>query len=236
MRWQTRISVAVVAVLIASIATTSRAAWPGNGAPISVFPCVEAATATVSDDHGGMYVVWTDDRTCNFNSVYVQHVTGSGAVAAGWPEFGTPVSTLTSGQGSAAATGDGNGGVIVVWADGRLGGSRLFAQRFAPEGTVLWTPGGIPVCNAPGDPVAHTILADGGSGVFIAWKDSRRGLTDDTPHHHKLFDLYTQHIDASGQRTWPTTGDSVSTNALVSYAISLVTDGGAGVLVAWVDM
>jgi len=189
----------------------------------------------VADDRGGMYVVWTDNRTCGYSAVYVQRVTGSGSVAAAWPDLGMPVSLQTSAQGSAAATTDGSGGVIVVWEDGRLGGERLYAQRIVPDAARLWTSEGIAVCDAGGDQVNSVILSDGEGGVFVAWMDTRRGLNDGPPHYHQLYDLYAQHLNGSGTRTWPSTGDSVATNALVAAAPGLATDGSSGVLVTWFD-
>jgi hypothetical protein len=232
-RFEIGVSIAVLVGLMRAAA--GRADWPVNGAPISVFPCAELPTATVADDRGGMYVVWTDNRTCSNDAVYVQRVTGSGSIAAGWPDGGMPVWPLPSAQGHAAAIGDGSGGVIVVWEDGRSGSQHLYAQRIAPDAARLWTSMGVAVCDASGDQVGAAILPDGAGGVFVAWRDTRRGLDDGGPHPHQLYDLYAQHINGSGAPTWPASGDSVATNAMVYATPSLATDGSSGVLVTWLD-
>ena len=226
-------SVAASAVLLGVI--PAHANWPATGTPIIVAACEETPTAAVADASGGMFVFWTDNRTCGRNDVYVQRLKVSGAVATGWPGLGMPVCTVTGGQGSAAAVSDGVGGAIVIWEDSRSGQAHLYAQRIGPTGARLWSPAGVPLCDATGDQVWFDMISDGGGGVFVGWMDTRRGLDDRTPHHHPLYDLYAQHLDRLGARTWATTGNPVATNALVQAAPSLVTDGGSGVLITWFD-
>jgi hypothetical protein len=182
-----------------------------------------------------MFVIWTDNRTCGRNDVFVNRVSGSGAVATGWPDAGMPVCSQVGGQGGALAVADDSSGVIIVWEDGRLGEPRLYAQRIGPDGARLWNPEGVALCDAAGSQVGYGVLADGAGGVFVAWSDSRRGLDDGPPHHHTLFDLYAQRIDRSGARVWPSTGEPVVTVAPAQGAPHLVTDGGSGVLLTWLD-
>jgi hypothetical protein len=182
-----------------------------------------------------MFLFWNDNRTCSQNVDYVQRVTGSGAVAAGWPAAGLTVSTRFGGQGGAQAISDDDGGAIAFWDDYRSGEPHVYAQRIRADGTRLWGPTGIPLCDAVGSQVSFRALADGAGGAFIAWQDSRRGLDDGPPHHHALYDLYAQHVDAQGLRTWPAAGIPVVTVAPVQGATSLVTDGGSGVLITWLD-
>src|SRR5439155_8179512 len=183
---------AVAALAIPLFAGAVLADWPANGAPVSVFPCDEVPTSAIADGAGGMFLFWNDNRTCGRSDAYLQRITGSGAVAPGWPDQGLPVCSLFGGQSGPTAVSDGASGVIVVWMDSRSGTARLFAERIGPGGTRLWAPQGVPVCDATGSQVGYDVLSDGAAGVFVAWMDTRRGLVDDTPHHHPLFDLYAQ--------------------------------------------
>ena len=224
---------AVLAILLG--VAPARAGWIPNGAPIIVAPCAESPTAAVSDARGGMYVFWTDNRSCAHDDVFVQRIDGLGSIATGWPDGGMPVCPPGSGQGSALAIPTGNKEAIVVWTDGRSGVQQLYGQRIGPDGGRRWSPEGIRLCDAPSGQGGFGMLADGAGGVFAAWMDGRRGLVDDTPRHHPLFDLYAQHLDAQGARTWPAMGLAVCTNANVQDTPQLVSDGGSGVLVTWLD-
>jgi hypothetical protein len=220
-----------------TILATGRAApadWPTNGFPVAVAPCEELPTSVVADGAGGVYVVWTDNRTCSHNDVFVQRLGPKGDIAPGWPAQGLPIFPTTGGQGSAIATSDGEGGLIVVWFDGRTGTTHVMAQRIGPGGSPLWDAAGVRVSDADGDG-AFQILTDGASGVFVAWRDGRRGLNDGPPHFHRLYDLYAQHLDASGTRLWAAVGQPVSTNVGYFDDLTLVSDGGSGVLITWAD-
>jgi len=69
----------------------ARAEWTADGDSISVWPCEELTTASVSDGAGGAYIVWSDKRTCDITQNYVQRILGSGRIAPGWPVGGLPV-------------------------------------------------------------------------------------------------------------------------------------------------
>jgi hypothetical protein len=206
-----------------------------NGAPISVYPCEELPNATVSDGAGGMYIVWTDKRTCAQTLIYVQRVLGSGQVAAGWPTEGLPVGMGAGNQYYPQAVSDGSGGLIVAWQDGRTGKEDMFAQRIAPDGSRLWEPAGVRVCDAAGNQIGLALSPDSHHGAFLAWMDARRGLTDGLPHEHPAYDLYAQRMDANGVRLWSGTGAPVETLAEDYSAPHLVSDGSGGVWVVWVD-
>jgi hypothetical protein len=61
--------------------------WPVDGAPIGDFSASSYMSEGrgVSDDAGGAYFVWGGDDASSNPSILLQHVTGAGGVAAGWP-------------------------------------------------------------------------------------------------------------------------------------------------------
>ena len=225
------------AVLLAITLSTPAAAetWPEDGAPIAVFPCAQSATVAVPDGMGGAYVVWTDDRGCSRNEVYVLRLSGFGPQAPGWPASGMPVCTNTAGRSGGVAVADGTGGVIVAWRDSRPGSAHLYAERLAADGTRLWDPEGVAVCDAPGDQGSLSVLPDGQGGAFFAWMDTRQGLDDGPPHHHPLYDLYAQHIGPEGVISWAASGVPIVTLATVEFSPVLLTDGTGGALLTWPD-
>src|SRR5437867_2275873 len=73
-----------------------------------------------ADGLGGVYVVWHDARS-GAGRLYAQHLSGTGAVAVGWPGDGIGVSASSGEQFDAAVAADGAGGLLVAWSDYRGG-------------------------------------------------------------------------------------------------------------------
>jgi len=213
----------------------ARAEWTADGDSISVWPCEELPTASVSDGAGGAYIVWSDKRTCDITQNYVQRILGSGRIAPGWPVGGLPVAPGTVSQGPASAVTDGANGLIVGWSDGRTGVNDVYAQRIGPDAKRLWSSGGVRACDAGGAQDNFTLSADGKGGAFLAWSDWRRGIFYDFVHPHRAYDLYAQRLDRNGARVWPVDGAPVETLSEDYAGPALQVDGADGVWVVWVD-
>src|SRR5262249_56812201 len=104
-------------------------------------------------DSGGALIAWEDARDYANTSVniYAQRVTATGTVP--WTVDGVPVCVSTADQSTPLIVGDGGGGGILVWEDGRGGAGtvNLYAQRVLSDGTRSWAPAdGIPLCSAAG--------------------------------------------------------------------------------------
>src|SRR5437867_558207 len=80
-------------------------------------------------------------------------------------------------QTNPVAAPDGRGGAIVAWADARGGGYDVYAQHLLASGRVdpSWPAAGLPLCEAPDDQAAPTIVSDDRGGAIIAWFDQRGG-------------------------------------------------------------
>jgi hypothetical protein len=86
--------------------------------------------------------------------------------------------------------GDGTGGGLIVWADGRTApGWDLYAQKFDGSGAALWLLSGMPVATGAYFQGSHAVVGDGRGGAVVAFEDNR-SLTDD--------DLYAQRIRSDG--------------------------------------
>ena len=111
------------------------------------------APALDADGAGGAFVAWRDAG----GAILVQHVAADGAKR--WPSPG-----LRAGSSVAAprAVGDGAGGVLVAWLDGG-GVAGVRVQRFAADGTPLWTESA--VAGSAGAGPSFAVVADGAGRI-----------------------------------------------------------------------
>lgn len=102
--------------------------WPAAGRAICTAPGEQYAPAVLADGAGGAFVAWEDYRASGEGDVYVQRLTGAGALAPGWLENGAVVCDAAGAQFAPLLAGDGAGGAIATWFDAR---SSAFAS-FGP--------------------------------------------------------------------------------------------------------
>jgi hypothetical protein len=97
---------------------------------------LEPAGEIASDGLGGGYFVWRTSQSIGSPS-YLQHVTGAGDVAPGWPQYGLRVAS-TCVQGGPQIASDGFGGAVVSWheLDGNCSRLGVYAQRYVMDGVV----------------------------------------------------------------------------------------------------
>ena len=112
--------------------------WPAEGMRVSTLGSWELSPDVATDGQGGMFVVW-ERLTANYK-VFAQHLTGTGAVAAGWVAGGIPLAPDPSGdQQYVQIAGDGLGSAIATWDDSRNYTTSLtdiYAQKLVSDGPV----------------------------------------------------------------------------------------------------
>ena len=87
----------------------------------------------IADGEGGAILSWTDYRYSAGNDIYAQRLNASGTLL--WDGRGEKVSGTIYDQSQPAMTGDGSGGAIIAWQDGRRNiGYDIFAQRIERNG------------------------------------------------------------------------------------------------------
>ena len=141
-------------------------AWPADGHNLGGAPYDQKGPTAERDGAGGALVTWWDDRTNSGRGhIYVQHVLPSGVDPA-WPVNGLPVCIDPSGQDTPTIAGDGAGGAIITWRDGRgITAPDIFAQRVTQDGYL-------------GNPETPRILGatdvphDQGGKLRVNWKAS----------------------------------------------------------------
>jgi hypothetical protein len=160
----------------------------------------------------------------------------SAALARGWAAAGENIDNSLGNkpQSNQAALALGNGITLVAWLDQSTGAYRLMAQKYNVNGEAQWTAGGVVINNATGW-LSGTVMqyedfiqivSDGADGAFIAWKDIR---------NNSQADIYAQRVNGSGAVQWAENGSGVCTNVSAQTNPRMVSDGGTGAILAWLD-
>jgi len=148
----------------------------------------------VSDGAGGAMVTWEDYRSGTGFDVYAQRVLASGTVDPSWASNGNSLCDAPNDQTYPRIVADGAGGAIVIWCDGRGGGSDLYAQHVLASGSADpdWVAGGALVCNAVDRQIYPELIPDGAGGALVTWFDYRSGVDSD---------IYAQRLHGNGSVT-----------------------------------
>jgi hypothetical protein len=106
--------------------------WPVDGLRVTDNSALDGSPDLALDEMGGAYLSWDHYTTALGDRVMIQHLTGAGTVAMGWPSGGAEVPSDVS-SGEMRIVEDRLGGAIVAWhrSDGTIR-----ALRFSAEGPV----------------------------------------------------------------------------------------------------
>lgn len=91
--------------------------------------------------------------------------------------------------------------------------------------------GGLAVSTAPNYQWYEQAIEDGTGGLFVVWRDDRN-VTGAQPSN---YDVYAQHLSASGVPLWGAGGVAVCANLAMQDRPALCGDGAGGLFVAWSD-
>src|SRR6267378_6258300 len=114
--------------------------WPLNGAQADNSTYLDQEPVIAPDGKGGVFVAWYEIRNNSLSTIAAQHLTATGAVAAGWAAEGLSVcGTVSTSPVSVIA--DGTGGAVVAWRDFRRGGHvpdgfDVYVQRLTTAGAI----------------------------------------------------------------------------------------------------
>lgn len=207
--------------------------WPAGGLQVCSAPGTRRQSFAAADGAGGAYITWIDFREGgSIADTYVQRITGSGAIAPGWPADGVPVCTGGSASPNAVVA-DPAGGVYVVWQDNRDfapsdQAGDVYCQHVLGSGIVdpAWPANGLAVCALPHIQQGLRAAGDGLGGLLIAWEDYRNG---------SYSQVYAARILAGGTLApgWPANGRLVSTYPNWQYKAAVVSDALGGAYVGY---
>lgn len=198
--------------------------WDTAGAPISTAASHQFKPAIVSDGTGGAIITW-EDRRSGSDDIYAQRINGSGTVQ--WTGNGVPISTAADLQYEPVIASDGAGGAIIAWEDSRAFANLgdIYAQRINTSGAVQWALNGVRVMAGASTQWHQVIHSDGAGGAFVVWEDGRNDVGN----------IYAQRVNASGVVQWDTNGVAITTAVNGQVFPRIVSDGAAGVIIAWED-
>lgn len=197
--------------------------WTAQGVALCIDAANQAAPNMVEDGKGGALIAWNDWRVGN-RDIYVQNIDSNGVIK--WTANGVALISKASQQQDAKLISDGVGGAIIVWQDSANGAWDIYAQRITSTGTLAWLATGVSVCNAADAQINPRIETDGTGGAVIVWQDKRNGVD---------YDIYAQHVDATGATTWTANGVAVCTNVSTQSNPKIEPDGAGGMIIAWQD-
>lgn len=104
--------------------------------------------------------------------------------------------------------------------------SALITFALSPrDARAQWIENGVGVCTATDVQVSQTACSDGGGGVIVTWHDHRNGE----------YDIYAQHIEASGAPIWTIDGVPICTASGHQWYPRIVPDGEGGAIITWHD-
>ena len=224
---------AALSLLLVALAPSPAIAWQANGVRVTGAPFDQLAPQLAGDGMGGAFVVWSDFRSdtppLNFSvDIYMQHVTATGQIAAGWPADGLPVVTGPGAQGADLIMPDGGGGVLIFYRDTSADDGDLYLQRITVAGTIApgWLVGGVPVAVGPGRQGFPRLVSDGVQGAFVSWTD---GVFPDNRHARYTRVLANGEIAAG----WPVGGLLFEPAHVFTDAPQMLAMPGGGFLACW---
>lgn len=213
-----------VLALCVSAVTPAHAQWSTDAA-VNLRVCAgiddQRNPVMVSDGAGGVIIVWEDQRNGSID-LFAQRVASDGRLL--WNgTAGVPVSTAAGVQQHPDILATGDGGVFIVWEDGRGTDLDIFAQRLDSNGTAQWAINGLPVCITTWQQVYPRLTTDNAGGVIVVWQDSR----------NLGYDVFAQRMNGAGTRLWAPTGVAVCSIEHTHLLPRVVSDGRGGAIVVW---
>ena len=203
--------------------------WTANGIPVCNITAIQHSPVSVSDGSGGAIIAWNDARDGGTvaTNIYIQKINSSGIEE--WQTNGIVLCNALGEESFKTIVSDGNGGAIIIWEDGRDGGSfnDIYAQRINSMGVVQWTTNGVEISNDSSS-VIPTAVSDGSGGAIITWMDARNGIT---ANH-----IYAQRIDSTGNVQWVTNGVAVCNAQYGGLHPTIASDGSGGAIITWEDL
>ena len=179
----------------------------------------------VSDKNGGAFIAWVDERNSSLQAdIFVQKINSTGFIQ--WTVNGVSACIEGNNQAAVAITGDGNGGIFLVWNDFRSGDRDVYAQSIDSLGAIRWAMNGVPVCTKPFDQRTPKIKNDGNGNLLIVWEDST-SLNN--------YDIYAQKLNSTGTPAWTAGGVIICSATGLQEVARIENDSTDGAIIIWQD-
>ena len=206
----------------ASSAIASTATWNASGTALITATLDQTAPVVTGDGSGGFHMAWLDARSGTNTAIYASRFSSAPASFYG----ALPVCNATGTRSRLAIAGDGAGGTLYYWYDGRVSPNPYYVQRANPQGTMLWTTDGVSVSSTFSSPAfIPTVTPDGAGGALVTFNSTLGSFEQ----------IYANHVSSAGAVLWGTGGTLLRYNIGTSYRPMGVSDGNGGLIATWFD-
>jgi len=161
----------------------------------------------ISDQNGGAYVCWSDNRTdlSNFD-IYAQRVGSNGNIL--WAQNGIAVCSNQGNQFTKHIISDNNGGTMIFWEDTQQSSYSIYAQRIDSSGNKLLAADGKVLYTTATVFSQFEFIADRNNEIFFLWTNSDKNT-------------YVQKVDYNGNFMWVSEIPICTIQSSVSYLHSM---------------
>jgi hypothetical protein len=104
-------------IFVQRVDTSGAVQWAINGVAVCTAAADQMVPVAAADGAGGAVIAWYDFRSGNWD-IYAQRMNATGS--AQWTLNGAAVCATAGNQAIPAIAGDGAGGAVITWQDGRL--------------------------------------------------------------------------------------------------------------------
>jgi len=182
----------------------------------------------IADRDGNAVLVFTDTRSDPNRDVYAYLISPSGEFL--WGEDGLTLSDNSAFEADPRVVQASNGEYVFLWPRLDNPAPGLYMQRVGPDGAKRFGEEGIVVAgNGTEQPAFCEMVASDDGSVIAVWvRDTRTFLS---PRY-----LHAQKFDLDGNPLWSPDPVVVQpTSVPIAHRPSIVSDGGAGAIIAWHD-
>jgi hypothetical protein len=177
------------------------------------------APAITGDGAGGVFAAARHIHNGD-KGIVLNHFSQRGAALA----EDVQANTFLGYQSGPVISPDGQGGVFLIWEDGRSGDIDIYGQRISSGGIPAWAAAGVPIVTADGNQWSPVLAPDGAGGFFCAWIDDDMGMK---------WQLKVQRLDKDGRPLWGQAGLTVYPSDRRQSDLSMAADGKGGVILSW---
>ncbi len=197
--------------------------WEADGVPICPYPANQDHFQMVSDNFGGVIVVWEDYRNGQDQpSIFAQRLNIRGEPQ--WGKSGLEICRNKGVQRNPRLASDNKNGFYILWEDSRAGLNEydLYGQHIDLGGRFHWRASGMPVCTSPNIQQHISMEADSSGDLFVIWEDFRNGV---------YWNLFAQKLTTRGDTKWTPSGLEVFAGAKENHHNpDIVPDDSGGML------